>query len=289
MAWTRRLASPCVETLACSNSTAVSRQVRAQLCGDAIQRLPRSRHLLRPHQARLDSPLATVLSDREYSSPACASERALASSWRASYPPARPRALVRGSPPRRRPPYKQYRNLASAATIPAGGAQREASPPAAAPPAAAAAAETGREGKAAAASGDGAPTYEQLVYTPTSVDRGVLLFRQWLRTRGGDGVPWQCEDVLPPRGTEDIYDMWDAHTQHCQYCQDAYRNLEAAKYASVAVLGLSLLAMPDASPERTAIVLTSATAAGALHLFNGLFRRYEFSHADNDPWWSQSP
>lgn len=239
-------------------------------------------------------PLATVLNDREYSSPKpVLSERAL-SIFMAGLLPTwlghvlssvvlhQDAGLL----------YKQYRNLRERGYNPGfEAAQREASPPAAAPPAAAAAAaaETGREGKAAAASGDGAPTYEQLVYTPTSVDRGVLLFRQWLRTRGGDGVPWQCEDVLPPRGTEDIYDMWDAHTQHCQYCQDAYRNLEAAKYASVAVLGLSLLAMPDASPERTAIVLTSATAAGALHLFNGLFRRYEFSHADNDPWWSQSP
>ena len=28
-------------------------------------------------------------------------------------------------------------------------------------------------------------TYESLVYTPTSVDRGVMMFRQWLRTKGG--------------------------------------------------------------------------------------------------------
>jgi hypothetical protein len=129
------------------------------------------------------------------------------------------------------------------------------------------------------------PLYEQLVYTPTSVDRGVLLFRKWLRKHAGGGVPWACEDILPARGTEDIYDMWGAHTQHCKYCQDAYRNLELARYASLGVLGASLLAMPDASSERTALVCLSAALAAGLHQFNRLFRRYEFSHADNDPWW----
>ena len=98
-------------------------------------------------------------------------------------------------------------------------------------------------------------------------------------------MPWACDDVLPARGTEDIFDMWDAHTQHCEHCQVAYRNLELIKYTSLGVLGFTLLAWPDASPERTAVVLASAAVAGGLHKFNELFRRYEFDHADNDPWW----
>ena len=60
----------------------------------------------------------------------------------------------------------------------------------------------------------------------------------------------------------------DAHTKHCTHCQTAYRNLEAVKYASLAVLGVSLLG--DASVERTALVLTSASVATGLHFFNGL-------------------
>ena len=58
-------------------------------------------------------------------------------------------------------------------------------------------------------SGSDAPEvrYEQLVHCPTSVDLGVLTFRRWLRTRAGGGVPWACDDVLPARGDEDIFDM----------------------------------------------------------------------------------
>ena len=76
--------------------------------------------------------------------------------------------------------------------------------------------------------------------------------------------------------------MWDAHTQHCTHCQAAYRNLEAVKYASLALLGASLVVLPDGTPERSTLALASAALAAGLHKFNGLFRRYEFNHADND-------
>jgi phenylpropionate dioxygenase-like ring-hydroxylating dioxygenase large terminal subunit len=130
---------------------------------------------------------------------------------------------------------------------------------------------------------DGAGTpYEELVYTPTSVDKGVLIFRQWLRTRAGGGVPWACEDVIPPRGTEDIYDMWDAHTKHCTYCQAAYRRIQLGKYASIALLGLAVVALPEATEGRAPLAFALALSAGSLQLLGQLFQRYEFSHADND-------
>ena len=129
--------------------------------------------------------------------------------------------------------------------------------------------------------GKASVAYERLTFCPTSVDKGVLAFRQWLRTMGGDGIPWQCPDVLPPRGTEDIYDMWHAHTKHCSHCRGALRNLNAAKYSSLGLLGVSALWMPDGG-ERTAAVLVAGATAAALHVLTGLFYRYEFSHADND-------
>ena len=124
-------------------------------------------------------------------------------------------------------------------------------------------------------------SYERLAFCPTSVDKGVLSFRQWLRTNGGEGIPWACEDVLPPRGSEDIYDMWHAHTKHCSHCQVALKRLEAARYASLAMLACSVIWMPDGY-ERTAAVLAAAAAAGGLQFVIGLFLRYEFNHADND-------
>ena len=137
------------------------------------------------------------------------------------------------------------------------------------------------------ATGDDAPSggvsvaYERIAFCPTSVDRAVLAYRQWLRTKGGAGIPWQCPDVLPPRGSEDLYDMYDAHTKHCSHCQGALRNLNAAKYASVGLVVASALWVPDGA-ERTAAVLGGCAVGAALQFVIGLFYRYEFSHADND-------
>lgn len=110
----------------------------------------------------------------------------------------------------------------------------------------------------------------------------MLTFRQWLRTYAGGSIPWACEDVLLPRGSENIYDMWDAHTKHCQYCQTAYRNLEALKYVSLAALSVAVIGLPDGSTERSVVAVASSLLAIALHKFNDLFKRYEYSHADND-------
>jgi hypothetical protein len=169
--------------------------------------------------------------------------------------------------------------------------------------------------------------YEQLVHCPTSVDLGVLTFRRWLRTRAGGGVPWACEDVLPARGDEDIFDMrvggwkgagpttrgprpalrfldaptptegggparmprcalltnlrWDAHTANCQYCQDAHRRLLWLRNGGLAVGATAVVALPTAE-ERAAALVAAAALAAALQFVIGLFRRYEFSHAEND-------
>lgn len=128
---------------------------------------------------------------------------------------------------------------------------------------------------------ESAVRYEKLVFCPNGVDKGVLAFRQWLRMYAGGGIPWACEDVLPPRGTEDIFDMWNAHTKHCQYCQTAYRNLEIVKYVSLALSAIAFLGLPSSIPE-PAISFAFLLIAGALQKFNELFVRYEYSHADND-------
>ena len=152
------------------------------------------------------------------------------------------------------------------------------SPPPPPPPQATAATPAPATSATGAQSGVAVP-YEQLAFTPTSSDLGVVSFRSWCRLHGGEGVPWQCPDELPPRGTEDIFDMWDAHTKHCSHCRDAVRNIEAARTACLAVVAVSALWAPD-SGARTACLLTAAAAAAALHSLAGLFYRYEYSHAD---------
>eukprot|EP00929_Paragymnodinium_shiwhaense_P014230 TRINITY_DN12211_c0_g2_i2.p1 TRINITY_DN12211_c0_g2~~TRINITY_DN12211_c0_g2_i2.p1 ORF type:complete len:906 (-),score=170.12 TRINITY_DN12211_c0_g2_i2:209-2890(-) len=121
--------------------------------------------------------------------------------------------------------------------------------------------------------------YGQLVYCPTSADRAVLNFRTWLRNRAGGGVPWTCPDVLPPKDTPDIYDMWKAHTKKCSYCQSAYSNLELLKFLCLAVFGAAVIFLP-AGTERVVAAIASGAAAAALHSFTGLFKRYECSHAE---------
>ncbi|KAJ8601791.1 hypothetical protein CTAYLR_006813 [Chrysophaeum taylorii] len=123
--------------------------------------------------------------------------------------------------------------------------------------------------------------YEHLVYAPTSADMGILMFRRWLHKHAGSGVPWACADVLPARGTEDVFDVWHAHTKNCAYCTQAYSNLQTAKHLALLALAAALVFMPQGADRAIVSVLSAATAA-ALHKFNSLFLRYDFSHADND-------
>lgn len=123
--------------------------------------------------------------------------------------------------------------------------------------------------------------FNKLVYCPASNDLGLMTFRRWLRRYGGGGVPWACEDKLLPRYTEDIYDTWHAHTKNCQHCMEAYRNLEALKYACAAICCGAIVFLPVGS-DRIWLSVAAAAFGGFLHLFNGLFVRYECSHADNN-------
>mmetsp|Transcript_26367 Transcript_26367/g.47520 ORF Transcript_26367/g.47520 Transcript_26367/m.47520 type:complete len:450 (+) Transcript_26367:62-1411(+) len=134
---------------------------------------------------------------------------------------------------------------------------------------------------------EGSAKYGSLVYCPTAVDAGPMAFRRWMQLAGGD-VPWACEDVLPARGSEDLFDVWEAHTKQCRYCMDAYNNLELLKYVSAAVFCVTLLLMTGS--ERATLASLSAALAAALHLVtgpNGPFRRWDFAHHENNwsaPW-----
>ena len=126
----------------------------------------------------------------------------------------------------------------------------------------------------------GSKSFNQVCYMPNDVDRGVTAYRRWLQVHAGGGVPWACDDALPPRGSEDIFDMWDAHTSHCSHCLDAYRNFGIARDVAAGAVVVAAL-LPDAAP-RLPVGLAAAALALGIDRFMGLFRRYEFSHHDND-------
>ena len=66
-----------------------------------------------------------------------------------------------------------------------------------------------------------------------------------------------------------------------RYCRDAHRNLEQLRYGGLAAGTAALVWLP--TPEERAVAVTAAAALVAtLNFVIGLFRRYEFSHAEND-------
>lgn len=122
--------------------------------------------------------------------------------------------------------------------------------------------------------------YSDVCFQPNAVDRGVASFRRWLVAEGGGGPAFAGDPAPAAPAADDVYDMWDAHTKHCRYCLDAYGRLEMVRGAAAAAF-IGGVALPD-GPERAPAVLAAAAAGLGANWIMGLFRRYEFSHADND-------
>lgn len=124
--------------------------------------------------------------------------------------------------------------------------------------------------------------FQEITYTPNEVDKGSIQFRRWLRTRAGNGVPWQCDPRLPPRlmTNEKIFDVWNSHTKNCKCCLGAYNNITMLKNASYAsAFGLAL-AMHD-GPERLLAGAAAVAVGAGLQKVQELFEKYEFNHQDN--------
>lgn len=125
-------------------------------------------------------------------------------------------------------------------------------------------------------------SYKNLTYTPTAADKGVILFREWLRLKAGGRIPFQGYEGMPPVDNEVVFDQWYSHTSKCQYCLDAYKNAKKVRVISGSVAILLTIIRPRG-------VLTSVASVG---LFGGIsyashkvlqgLRRMEFSHAEND-------
>lgn len=147
------------------------------------------------------------------------------------------------------------------------------------------------------------------VYTPNPQDKMVIALRQWIKTRAGGGIPWQCDPQLPPpqRDKEQLFDVWHTHTKDCQVCRQALKRIQQLKIvmliSAVVCFGLGVMldarsqalyaiTHPDASvllmappPEFWELVLCSvafATGGYLLQRFSRMFYVYTFDHAHND-------
>lgn len=126
------------------------------------------------------------------------------------------------------------------------------------------------------------PSYKKMVYTPTISDKGVLMFRDWLRLKAGGRIPFQGYQGMPPVDNEVVFDQWHSHTSKCKYCMGAYKNARKVRVATATLAILLAICRPRG-------VITTAAAVG---LFGGIsysshkvmksLRRFEFSHAEND-------
>eukprot|EP00670_Eutreptiella_braarudii_P006744 CAMPEP_0174288152 /NCGR_PEP_ID=MMETSP0809-20121228/19310_1 /TAXON_ID=73025 ORGANISM="Eutreptiella gymnastica-like, Strain CCMP1594" /NCGR_SAMPLE_ID=MMETSP0809 /ASSEMBLY_ACC=CAM_ASM_000658 /LENGTH=661 /DNA_ID=CAMNT_0015385141 /DNA_START=48 /DNA_END=2033 /DNA_ORIENTATION=- len=125
-----------------------------------------------------------------------------------------------------------------------------------------------------------AATYFEGIYTPTQVDKSVLLFRRWLSAAGGV-IPWPKGTPPAPERTLDssaIFDVWNGHVKNCTVCQQGLRTVLRLRNILV-VLGILRMAI-GLGPGRL-LSLAFFGAAYALDRYKQGFFTYEFSHADN--------
>ncbi len=118
---------------------------------------------------------------------------------------------------------------------------------------------------------------------PTSSDRGVMLFRNWMSKFANGHIPFRGDTTMPPINKEAVFDVWNAHTKHCKYCLDALARIRTAR--KLTFLASALVA--TIRPKVLGALGSMMTAVGlsglglALSKLIGMFYRYEFSHAEN--------
>ncbi len=126
------------------------------------------------------------------------------------------------------------------------------------------------------------PLYKEIVFTPTESDKGVLIFRDWLRFKAGGKIPFTNYEGMPPVNNEVVFDQWHSHTSKCKYCLDAHNNAKKVRLNSAMLAILIGVIRPRG-------VMTTLLSVGLLggisfasHKLIGAFHRQEFSHAEND-------
>ena len=129
----------------------------------------------------------------------------------------------------------------------------------------------------------GNASYKKLTFTPTQADKGVLLFRDWLRLKAGGRIPFQGGyNEMPPVDNEVVFDQWNSHTAKCQYCLGAYKNAKKVRLVTGAFALLMTVVRPGGKVASVASVGLLGGISFASHKVIGALRRMEFSHAEND-------
>ena len=115
-------------------------------------------------------------------------------------------------------------------------------------------------------------------FMPTSADRFVVAYRQWLSKYAGGAVQWpegtdtRLEATCSSR--EEVMDRFKGHTQHCTACLGALRKLEAGERALV-LLAAVLLAVAAVLRSNLALRIALAGAAVGAGLLAEVVKRYK--------------
>ena len=124
--------------------------------------------------------------------------------------------------------------------------------------------------------------YKELIYTPTSSDKGVIMFRDWLRLKAGGKIPFRGYQGMPPVDNEVVFDQWHSHTTKCQYCMGAYQKARKIR-GSTAALAIVLSACRPGGAVTTSLSVGLLSGISfASHKIMKALHRMEFSHAEND-------
>jgi len=124
--------------------------------------------------------------------------------------------------------------------------------------------------------------YKKLVYTPTPADKGVVLFREWLRRKAGGKIPFQGDTTMPPVNNEVVFDQWNSHTKHCKDCLDAHSSLRKGRMVTGFIAAMLAIWRPGGTIVTTASVLSFMAASLVMHKLTKAFHRVEFTHASNN-------
>jgi Pheophorbide a oxygenase len=129
--------------------------------------------------------------------------------------------------------------------------------------------------------GEKAYEYNKAIY-PVNSDKGVLLFRNWIRQLAGGRIPYLNNPVMPPASNNVVFDVWNGHTKYCRYCQDALRRLQRVRFASLTAAACLAVVRPLGVVGNLVSTLGLAGLGLLVNKLIGMFYRYEFSHAHND-------
>lgn len=89
---------------------------------------------------------------------------------------------------------------------------------------------------------DSEMSYNKTCYLPTSSDRFVIAYRQWVETYGQPFPHIPFEPAETKR--EILLERYHSHTEHCQSCQTALTRIQSLKKISLVALLLLWIALP---------------------------------------------